>query len=193
MSLREQKKELAKVAIQQAALRLFAGQGYARTTVEQIAAEANVSPSTFFRYFTTKEAVVLYDSLDPLIMAAFENQPADVSVIRALRNAMKEIFENLPPEKKTLEQERNNILRKVPEVRAKMLDEMVRSTEMLAELIAARLHRSADELAIRNLAGAIIGVGLAALARANDREPTSNSVATFDESLAELERGLLDA
>jgi AcrR family transcriptional regulator len=191
MSLREQKKEQAKAAIQQAALRLFAEQGYVSTTVEQIAAEANVSPSTFFRYFMTKEAVVMYDSLDPLIMAAFQGQPAEVSVIRALRNAMKDVFKNLPPHKMALEQERNNILRKVPEVRAKMLDEMVRNVEMLAGLIAERLHRSASDLDVRNLAGAIIGVSLATLVRADDRPVDVSSIEAFDEALAELEHGLL--
>lgn len=191
MSLREQKKELAKAAIQQAALRLFAEQGYGHTTVEQIAAEANVSPSTFFRYFSTKEAVALYDSLDPLIMDVFRSQPADVSIVRALRNAMREVFTNLSPERMALEQERNDILRKIPEVRAKMLGEMVRNIDMLAELIAERLHRKANDIDVRNLAGAIIGVGLATLIHADDRPIDVSSIDAFDESLAALEKGLL--
>ncbi|MFN8629902.1 MAG: helix-turn-helix domain-containing protein [Chloroflexota bacterium] len=42
------------MAIQEHALRLFREQGYDRTTVEQIAEAAEVSPSTFFRYFPTR-------------------------------------------------------------------------------------------------------------------------------------------
>src|SRR5579884_1838391 len=83
--LRERKKAKTKAAIQHHALRLFQQQGYDTTTVEQIAEAAEISPSTFFRYFPNKEDVVLYDDFDPLIFAAFEAQPADLSPLEAMR------------------------------------------------------------------------------------------------------------
>jgi len=52
-------------AIQTLALRLFREQGYDATTVQQIIEEADVSESTFFRYFPTKADVVLFDDFDP--------------------------------------------------------------------------------------------------------------------------------
>src|SRR5215472_5101695 len=96
--LRERKKAKTRAAIQQQALRLFHEQGYAATTVEQIAAAVEVSPSTFFRYFPTKEDVVLYDDLDPLFFAAFEAQPPELTPIQAMRGALHLVFAGLSDE-----------------------------------------------------------------------------------------------
>jgi AcrR family transcriptional regulator len=73
--LRERKKARTRAAIREHALRLFGEQGYQRTTVEQIAAAAEVSPSTFFRYFPTKEDLVLQDDMDTRMVEAFGRQP----------------------------------------------------------------------------------------------------------------------
>lgn len=56
--LRSLKKERTRLAIQDAALDLFAEQGFEATTVEQIAARAQVGPATFWRYFKTKSEVI---------------------------------------------------------------------------------------------------------------------------------------
>lgn len=58
MSLRDNKKTRTREALRAAAFRLFLSKGFDRTTVDEIAAEAGVSRTTFFRYFPTKEAVV---------------------------------------------------------------------------------------------------------------------------------------
>jgi AcrR family transcriptional regulator len=59
--LRERKKQKTKRAVMDIALRLFAKNGFDATTVEEICAEAEISPSTFFRYFPTKEAAAFPD------------------------------------------------------------------------------------------------------------------------------------
>ena len=189
-SLREQKKQKAKALIQEHALRLFKAQGYEATTVEQIASAAEVSTSTFFRYFQTKEAVVRYDSLDPLIIEAFRSQPRELNVVQALRAATREIFANLSPEKMALEEERFALTYGIPALRTTMIDEMARNISLFAEMIAGRTGRQPDDIDVRNLAGAIIGVSLAALL-APHQKTRLKQTDLFDGALARLERGLL--
>src|ERR687897_2381320 len=88
--LRERKKARTRAEIQRQALRLFRERGYEATTVARIAEAAEVSESTFFRYFPTKEDVVLWDEFDPLIFEAFRERPPELSPVRALRGAIRE-------------------------------------------------------------------------------------------------------
>lgn len=59
MSLRERKKRLAQATIEEAALRLFQQQGYEQTSIQDIADAVMMSPRTFFRYFASKEEVLI--------------------------------------------------------------------------------------------------------------------------------------
>src|SRR5438552_19010789 len=83
LGLRERKKAKTRAAIQRHALQLFREQGYEATTIEQIAQAAEFSPSTFFRYFRTKEDVALSDDLDPQFMSSFEAQPTQLTPVPA--------------------------------------------------------------------------------------------------------------
>src|SRR5579862_40583 len=123
VGLRERKKAKTRAAIQQQALALFREQGYAATTVEQIADAAEISPSTFFRYFPSKEDVVLYDDLDPHIIAAYNAQPAELSPIQALRGAMRVVFAEVPADVMAQQLERSRLIISVPELRMRMLDQ----------------------------------------------------------------------
>src|SRR5712671_5331893 len=89
--LRERKKLKTKEAIQREALRLIEAQGYAETTIEQIAAAAEISPSTFFNYFPTKEDVVLYDAYDPVAIRMFMERPKDEPLEIGLREVLKNL------------------------------------------------------------------------------------------------------
>lgn len=92
LGLRERKKQQTRQALERAAFDLFAQQGYVETTVEDIAAAADVSRASFFRYFGSKEDVLAAD--DDLrreqFMAALISRPADEPVLTAVRAAIAE-------------------------------------------------------------------------------------------------------
>ena len=61
-------------------MRLIKANGYANTTIEQIADAAEIAPSTFFRYFPTKESVLMANDLDQVTINALAQQPAGHAV-----------------------------------------------------------------------------------------------------------------
>jgi AcrR family transcriptional regulator len=189
MGLRERKKARTRAAIQRHALRLFQEQGYAATTVEQIAAAADISPSTFFRYFPTKEETVLYDPVDPLLIEAGRRQPKELSLLGAVRAALQEVHRNLPPEEWAEERRRQALVFSVPELRAKAMDGHATSVELVADWAAARTGRSAPDFEVRTWAGAVVGVILStAQLAATDLD--ADYVGLLDRAFALLEDGL---
>jgi AcrR family transcriptional regulator len=85
--LRERKKLATRLALHEAALQLVAERGLDHVSVDDITARADVSPRTFFNYFSCKDDAVL--GLDPDAMhrqvRAFHDRPADESPVQALR------------------------------------------------------------------------------------------------------------
>jgi AcrR family transcriptional regulator len=191
--LRERKKARTRAAIREHALRLFREQGYAATTVDQIAEAADVSPSTFFRYYPTKEDVVLQDELDVLALGAFEEQSADLSPVAAFRAAAREAFASLDEDDLAKLRETAELTLTVPELRARAMDEFTRTISVIAEAAARRSGRDSNDFAVRILAGAIVGVIMAAtmpwtqLAAA---QPDTDMLDRIDAALAQLEAGL---
>jgi AcrR family transcriptional regulator len=187
--LRERKKARTRAGIQSAALSLFEGQGYHTTTVDQIAAMAEVSPATFFRYFPTKEDVVLHDRYDPLLIADFLAQPSELSPISALRRTMRSVLGGLPADELARERQRAMLTISVPELRARALDQLASSLKPFADAVAERTGRTSDDSAVRALTGAVIGVSISAmLAAAGD--PGADLLELIDDGLAHLEAGL---
>ena len=77
-------------ALELIALRLFTEQGFEATTIEQIAAEAGVSPRTFFRYFSSKASVLWaeFDHEVGTIRAALAAVPPATPMMDAIRQAV---------------------------------------------------------------------------------------------------------
>jgi AcrR family transcriptional regulator len=191
--LRERKKARTRASIREHALRLFREQGYSATTVDQIAEAADVSPSTFFRYFPTKEDVVLQDEIDVLAITAFEAQPPELSPVAAFRAAARDAFASLGDEELARLQETAALTLTVPELRARAMDEFARTMNVIAEAAAHRSGRDADDLEVRNVAGAIVGVIMAATmpwTEWAEAVPDTTMLERIDAALAHLEAGL---
>jgi AcrR family transcriptional regulator len=159
-NLRERKKLKTRAEIRGQALRLFRERGFHETTIHQIADAAEVSVATVFRYFATKETIVLSDELGSTMLAALNDQPSDLEPFTALIRAIEMGLSQLD---KDDEQERRALIAAVPELRSAQLDLIKQTVEVLAAALGKRLDRKPDDVEIRIFTGALSGVVVSAL------------------------------
>lgn len=149
MGLRERKKLKTRTAIREATYRLIEDQGYEATTVEQIAAAAEVSPSTVFRYFPTKEDIVLTDEFDPVMEAAIRARPADEPPLESLRRVLRRAVETILAEQPGELYQRSRLMLEIPAVRARMTETMAETSLLLTRAVADRTGRDPGDLEVR--------------------------------------------
>jgi AcrR family transcriptional regulator len=157
LGLRERKKIKTREAIRTATYALVKEQGYDATTIEQIAERAEVSPSTVFRYFPTKEDIVLTDEFDPLMMEELRARPADEPWMDTLRYVMQKAVSLGMKEDEEVSRLRTHLMVQVPAVRSRMMESMSVTGAMLCEAIAERTGRDQDSLEVRVYAMSLIG------------------------------------
>jgi AcrR family transcriptional regulator len=188
--LRERKKQQTRERVRREAYRLFTEQGYEATTIDQIAEAAEISPSTFFRYFPTKEDVVIQDEYDPALAEALRSRPAGEPIIEAILYALK------GPLGKLLEQDREELLLRTrisftdPAIRARAVAEQERSEQALAAVIAERSGRKAGDLDVKCAAAAIIAVFTTLVRHWVDRDGKDDLADLYQRHLPLLSRGL---
>ncbi|GGR99368.1 TetR family transcriptional regulator [Streptomyces humidus] len=162
--LRERKKIKTREAIRAATYALVEEQGYDATTIDQIAERAEVSPSTVFRYFPTKEDIVLTDEYDLVLAEELRARPKDEAwtdsirhiMLAAARTGIKDDFE--------VAKLRTRLLVDVPAVRSRMMESMSVTGRLLCGAIAERTGRDPDSLEVRvhamSLAGGLMETSL---------------------------------
>jgi AcrR family transcriptional regulator len=157
LGLRERKKIKTREAIRDATYALIREQGYDATTIEQIADRAEVSPSTVFRYFPTKEDIVLTDEYDPLMLEELRTRPADEPWMDSLRHVLRMSLDSMMAEDPEAVRMRAHLGLQVPAVRSRMVESMSATGRMLRGAIAERTGLDPDSLDVRVYAMSLTG------------------------------------
>ncbi len=151
--LRERKKLATRTALRDSAMRLFAEQGFAKTTIDQIAEAADVSRATVFSYFPTKEEIVFGDAgaaMDALA-AQLAERPAGVTIIDVVRGWLDQLAGWFEPEL-VLQQ---RLAREVPDIGARRLQLFGRAEGIIADALTEEFGRE-QQLAARLAASALV-------------------------------------
>lgn len=135
-SLREKKRKQLRRKIQQEALSLFIQQGYNNTTVEQIAKKVNVSHMSIFRYFPTKEAIILDDNSEELIASLIKKQSNNTTEAEKIERAVLEAISYIYPQGKDRMLKRMQLIMSTPELKAKMWDKQISTAKIISGSIS---------------------------------------------------------
>jgi AcrR family transcriptional regulator len=144
-TLRNRATRAVRAEIAAVAMRLFLEQGFEKTTVEQIAAEAGLSRTSFFRYFATKEDVVLghLGELGQRVLDALTARPMTEPAWEALRHAFDVLIEEgsaLPEQGLAM----NRMLHDTPSLKARQMGKQLGWQDLLAPEVARRLGVPAE-------------------------------------------------
>jgi AcrR family transcriptional regulator len=160
--------------IVKSALQMFFEKGYDATTVEEIVAAVEVSPSTFYRHFPAKSDVVVEFSRMHLqtLGAAVAERPAEESLSDALAAAIQAEAADVGPDTGSIKQF-EDLLAKNAELRGRLLRELNNDLPLIAARIAPRLGLKPADLRTEVVANAIsstIRVSLERWARSTGKQ-----------------------
>jgi AcrR family transcriptional regulator len=156
---RSRKKAATRSTIRRHALRLFSRDGYDGVTVEQIAAAAGVSHMTFFRYFPSKEDVVLSDEYDPLRRAAGRDDPGNLPPVERIRLALQHGLVQMYAANREAMLLQHRIIAGTPALRARLWQDQAGARARFAVVLDLR---AGEDLMARLRADVVVAACLAA-------------------------------
>ncbi|GEP37525.1 TetR family transcriptional regulator [Nocardioides psychrotolerans] len=173
LGLRERRRNTTRRSLEDAALRLFARDGFDATTVEAIAAEADVSPRTFFRYFAAKDEVLNPDrrARQALLREAVAAAPAGLDDLATAFVALAAVADDLAADREMLLLQRQAVVTSAL-LRGRTYDVLLSWQHTLTAALADRRGVPHDDLAALSVAAAATGVWQAAIGRWLDAEDT---------------------
>lgn len=181
--LRELKKRRLNTHIRECALELFVANGYRNTSMEQIAAAAEVAPRTVYRYFPTKDSLVVGDEEDAIALEQFREALSHSAPLEALQ----QVYANLLVDESPLAQQQRELVAAEPELQAATLSFALQLARQHAQEIVRHRGRPEELDAALSLTGAVAGIALMHLQR--DDLSAAERLRSMRAGLAELANG----
>jgi AcrR family transcriptional regulator len=183
LPVRERTRRAVRDELAQLAKDLFVEKGYDETTIDDLAAAAGMSKRTFFRYFASKEELVMgkYEILGEQLAEDLAARPADEPIWASLRQVFGRVVESFGSEARgatTVAME--NIVREHPALNASYLERVSRMQELLLD--EARTRTGWTDPADPRTA-AIVGAAFSCLLAAWDTWLTTNQTQPFGDLL----------
>jgi AcrR family transcriptional regulator len=160
--IRERTRRLAQTELTSVAQDLFLEQGYEATTVEQIAAAAGMSKRTFFRYFPSKDDLVIgkYDLFGDRMADALDARPADEPVWESMRRVFDITLDYVRDDQQRARNDAmDRIVQSTPQLTARYLEKLQRVQVLLIGRVAGRLGQPPSD----PRPAAIVGAAFACL------------------------------
>lgn len=188
-------------------MRLFLAHGYAATTVSQVAEAAEVSSMTVFRYFPTKEDLVLADEFDPLIAERLRQQPAGEPVLRRIAGALVAGIGELTAQDRELLLARVKLVMGTPALRARQWESQYATQRVIVEALLDEMatdetggdqageHQRGDEARdgsafhLQVCAGACLAAASAAITRWSEQDGSPDLRQLMEQALGMLGNG----
>lgn len=164
-TMRERTRRLVQTELTSVAQDLFLEQGYANTTVDQIALAAGMSKRTFFRYFTSKDDLVIgkYDLSGDQLADALDQRPADEPVWESLRRMFDITIDYVQDaHQRARNDAMDRIIASDPQLTARYLEKMQRIQQLLVSRVEARLGEDGAHAGGAK-AAAIVGAAFACM------------------------------
>jgi AcrR family transcriptional regulator len=173
LSLRERQKWLAQSTIEETALRLFLQQGYEHTSIQDIADAVKMSPRTFFRYFASKDEVLLgpMRTAQQEALRALQGVPPASTPHAALRVMLTSLARRYDEQRDRFAL-RYQVVMQSPSIASLFLFTFVEAEPVISQALRAHLEAATDRNEIRFL----VALHMAALRVAIEQwlEPDDN-------------------
>jgi len=186
VSLRQRKRARTRAALINAALQLFERHGFEATTIDEIAAAADVSPRTFFRYFATKEEVALGDDLGPEILGLLAARPAGEPMLESARHVVADSLVLVTAEDREALLARLRIVYRTPSLRARRWEYQLEMGRVSGAALAERRGLPPDDLGSRVTAAAIFTAIEVAMDRWQEHDGREDLGAAIDAAIGHL-------